>query len=85
MTAGTITLTVKEEDPVEVEITEGMTLSQVADAINASDAEVFASLVHDGTNYFLQVSAKESGHVIGGNPRCHHHRRKLHGRGRDSN
>lgn len=68
VTAGTITLTVKEEDPVEVEITEGMTLSQVADAINASDAEVFASLVHDGTNYFLQVSAKESGHVIGGNP-----------------
>jgi len=68
VTAGTLTLTVKDEDPVEVEITDGMTLGQVADAINASDAEVFASLVNDGTNYFLQVSAKESGHVIGGDP-----------------
>jgi len=65
---GTITLTVKDEDPVEVEITEGMTLTQVADAINASSAEVFASLLHDGVQSYLQISAKETGHVIGGDP-----------------
>ena len=65
--AGTITLTVLEEDPVEIEVTDGMTMSEVADAINASDAEVFASIINDGTNVYLQISAKETGHVIGGN------------------
>ncbi len=65
---GTITLTVKDEDPVEVEITEGMSLTEVANAINASDAEVFASLINDGVQSYLQISAKETGHVIGGDP-----------------
>ena len=68
VTAGTLNITVKEEDAVEIEITEGMTLGEVADAINASDAEVFASVISDGTNVYLQVSAKESGHVIGEDP-----------------
>jgi flagellar hook-associated protein 2 len=66
--AGTIDIQVKDEDAVEVEITAGMSLNEVADAINASDAEVFASVINDGTNVYLQVSAKESGHVIGEDP-----------------
>jgi flagellar hook-associated protein 2 len=68
VTAGTLNITVKDEDVVEIEITEGMSMGEVADAINASDAEVFASVINDGTNVYLQVSAKESGHVIGEDP-----------------
>lgn len=66
--AGSLTLTVKEEDAVTIDLTEGMTLSEVADAVNASDAEVFASIINDGTYSYLQISAKETGHVIGADP-----------------
>ena len=63
--AGTLTLTVKEEDPIEITIEKGDTVFDVVDTINASDAEVFASIINDGTNSYIQISSKDTGHVIG--------------------
>jgi len=63
---GTLKITVKDEDVVEVAITEGMTVLDTVDAINASDASVFASLINDGTNTYIQLASKDTGHVIGG-------------------
>lgn len=64
--AGTLTFTVKDEDPVEITITDGDTLADVAASINASDAAVSASLVNDGTNTYLYLTADETGHTVGG-------------------
>ena len=64
--AGTLTITVKDEDPVGVIIAEGDTLSDVVAAINASDAEVSASLVNDGTHTYMYIVASGSGHTVGG-------------------
>jgi len=62
---GTLTLTVKEEDPIEITIEKGDTVFDVVDSINASDAEVFASIINDGTSSYIQISSKETGHIIG--------------------
>lgn len=64
--AGTLTLTVAGEDPVAVSIGEGASLRDVVEAINASDAKVSASIVDDGTNSYLFLTALETGHAIGG-------------------
>lgn len=64
--AGTITLTAAGHDPVDVTIDEGDTLTQVVDKINASGARVDASIVRDGTSSYLQITASDSGHAIGG-------------------
>jgi flagellar hook-associated protein 2 len=63
--AGTLTLTVKEEDPIEITINKGDTVFDVVDAINASDVEVFASIINDGTSSYIQISSKDTGHIIG--------------------
>lgn len=64
--AGTLTIQTPGKDPIEVVIDEGMTLEGVVDRINGSGAAVDASIVRDGTSSFLQISASESGHAIGG-------------------
>lgn len=64
--AGTLTLTVKDDDPVDIAITEGMTLQDVANEINASDAAVSASIVNDGTSSYLFLTGLETGHTVGG-------------------
>lgn len=66
VTQGSIEITVAGDAMVAIEITDGMTLQEVAAAINASDAAVNASIINDGTQSYLQVSASEAGHAIGG-------------------
>ena len=63
---GTLTLTVKGADPVDVALEAGMTLQDAVEAINASGADVSASLVNDGTNTYLFLTALETGHTVGG-------------------
>lgn len=62
-TTGTGTLSIKigTGDAVEVSVTGGMTLSDIAKAINDSDAKVSATVINDGTTKHLVVSASESG------------------------
>jgi flagellar hook-associated protein 2 len=62
--AGTIEITVDGEtdDKVIITINEGDTLSEIADKINASDAEVNATLIFDGSDYRLQVVNKNTGY-----------------------
>jgi len=64
--AGTLTVQVKDGDPVDVTIAEGASLRDVVEAINASDAEVSASIVNDGTQSYLFLTSLETGHSIGG-------------------
>lgn len=64
--AGTLTIQTAGADPVDVTIEEGMTLDDVVDLINGSGAKVDASIVRDGTSSYLQLTATESGHTIGG-------------------
>ena len=63
VTAGTIKLSVNGEDPVEITIDEGDDLKSVTDKINASDADVHASLIYDGANYSLQLVSTTTGYT----------------------
>lgn len=63
VTAGTIKLAVNGEDPVEITIDEGDDLKSVTDKINASDADVHASLIYDGANYSLQLVSTTTGYT----------------------
>jgi flagellar hook-associated protein 2 len=64
--AGTITIETAGDTAIDVTIEAGDTLEDVVDRINASGAEVDAAIVSDGTSRYLQVTAAETGHVIGG-------------------
>ena len=66
--AGSLTIQTAGDEAVEVAIDEGMTLQDLVDRINASGAKVDASIVRDGTSSYLQITASESGHAIGGSP-----------------
>ncbi len=60
--AGTISLEVWGEDAVDVEITEGMTLTDVRDAIRASDADVTASILTVDSGTYLSITSNKTGH-----------------------
>lgn len=64
--AGTLSITAAGEDQVDIEIEDGDTLRDVADKINASGVGADAAIMFDGTSYFLQITASEAGHAIGG-------------------
>jgi len=59
-TAETIDITIGA-DTTTVNIDANASLQDVADAINASGAEVTAGIFYDGTNYFLQVVGNDTG------------------------
>ena len=63
ITAGTISIAVDGEDAVEVTIDEGDDLKTVVDKINATDADVQASLIYDGANYSLQIVNTNTGYT----------------------
>jgi flagellar hook-associated protein 2 len=67
MKEGTLTLDMKGQQ-YEIEIADGDTLSEVAEAINESDAPVTASVLFDGTNFVLSLTANSTGHTIGEDP-----------------
>ncbi len=58
--AGTLSIT-SGADTVDVAYDDTMSLSDVAQAINDSDAEVSASVIFDGTVHRLQVTSRETG------------------------
>lgn len=58
---GTISITVGSGTAVSVNIAASATLAQVRDAINASASEATASLINDGTNDILVLTAKNTG------------------------
>ncbi|MFH1810630.1 MAG: flagellar filament capping protein FliD [Pseudomonadota bacterium] len=60
--AGTLTVQVEGQDDVVVDVAEGMTLLDVAAAINASSARVTANVLQTGTAAYLDIVADDSGH-----------------------
>ncbi|HDH97239.1 MAG TPA: hypothetical protein ENF73_05905 [Proteobacteria bacterium] len=62
---GTVVITVGDDDPVTITLTEGNdTLEDLKDAINASDADVTASIINDGdasNPYRLVVTSNQTG------------------------
>lgn len=60
--AGSLTIAVQGQDDVVIDIAEGDSLVSVVDKINASGAQVSATLLFDGSQYYMDVSAQDSGY-----------------------
>jgi flagellar hook-associated protein 2 len=63
--AGTVTIALDDGTSEAITIAEGETLTDVKNKINAADLDVDASIINDGTNAYLQVVARNTGHTIG--------------------
>lgn len=59
--SGTLSITLGSGTAVDVDIAAGSTLANIRDAINASSAQVSASIINDGTNDFLMLTSDNSG------------------------
>ncbi|RME25580.1 MAG: hypothetical protein D6806_07635 [Deltaproteobacteria bacterium] len=66
--AGTLTITVQGQNPVDVTIDPGDTLADVAYKINTSGARVTAAVIDTGTSAYLTLYATDTGHEIGTSP-----------------
>ena len=64
---GTLHLDVMGER-FDIPVGDGSALSDVAFAINRSGAPVSATILNDGTNTFLSLSSRETGHPLGTDP-----------------
>ena len=64
----TLDIAVFGEDPVSIDITDGATLLEARDLINASGAEVSASIIDTGAGAYLSVTSTKEGFEVGGNP-----------------
>lgn len=53
---------------IDIDIADGATLQQAATAINDADAPVSAAVLFDGTNAYLSVTRKSTGHAVGAAP-----------------
>ncbi len=58
---GTLTIKVGDDDAANIDVTAGDSLSDIVEKINASDANVTASLMATGTGYRIQVAGKNAG------------------------
>ncbi|MFH0730471.1 MAG: flagellar filament capping protein FliD [Pseudomonadota bacterium] len=58
---GTLHLKVGTGDAIDIEVSTTDTLADVADAINDAEAGVHASVINDGTNSFLTLTADDTG------------------------
>ena len=58
---GTLTIQVGDGDPMEVSAGSNFTLQDLANAINSEKGDVTAGVIFDGSNYFLTLSANETG------------------------
>lgn len=58
---GTLSIKVGSGDSVDVSIAPGASLSDIAKAINNSEAKLTASVINDGTNKHLVLTAEETG------------------------
>ena len=64
--AGSITIDLDDGTQAVITVDVGDTLTDVKNKINAADLDVDASIIDDGTNAYLQVVARNTGHVVGG-------------------
>jgi flagellar hook-associated protein 2 len=58
---GTLTIQVGDGTAIEVSVASGDTLEDIADAINDAGGDVSAGLIYDGSDYYLALTAKETG------------------------
>lgn len=58
---GTLTIEAGNAAAVDINIDSSMSLNDIAQAINSSEANVDASVFYDGSSYRLQVSGRETG------------------------
>lgn len=58
---GTLSIKVGSGDSVDVSVAPGASLADIARAINGSTAKLTASVINDGTNKHLVLTAKDSG------------------------
>ena len=58
---GTLSITVGSNAAVDISVTSSMTLEDVVNAINSSEAGVSASLLFDGSNYRMQIAGADTG------------------------
>ncbi len=63
---GTLQLTVQGQTYAPITITDGMSLADVASAIQAQGAPVSAVVLNDGTNNYLSITATDTGLPSGG-------------------
>ncbi len=66
--AGTLSVTVRGGDPQTVAIEEGESLTAVAERFNQTVTGAFATIINDGTNSYLSITAEKSGHTAGLDP-----------------
>ncbi len=58
---GTLTLQVGSGDEMTIDVAADDTIQDVADAINDAEGDVTAGVIFDGTNYFLTLTATDTG------------------------
>lgn len=58
---GTLSIKVGSGDTVDVSVAPGASLSDIAKSINDSDAKLTASVINDGTNKHLVITAEDTG------------------------
>jgi flagellar hook-associated protein 2 len=58
---GTLHLSLGSNDPIDIEVASASTISDIANAINAADTGIYASVINDGTSSFLTLSGKQTG------------------------
>ena len=58
---GTLHLSLGSNDPIDIEVASGSTISDIAKAINAADTGIYASVINDGSSRILTLSAKQTG------------------------
>lgn len=63
---GTLALRVQGTDYDPITIADGTSLADVAEAIRASGAPVSAVVLNDGTNSYLSITARDTGHPLSG-------------------
>lgn len=62
---GTLSITVGADTQVDITVDASTTLESLAEDINASDADVTASIAFDGTDYRMMVSGNRTGETDG--------------------
>lgn len=63
--AGSLQIALDDGTSADITIEAGETLTAIKNKINAADLAVDASIIDDGTNAYLQISARNTGHKIG--------------------
>ena len=58
-------ITLDDGSSADITIAQGETLIDVKNKINAADLDVDASIINDGTNAYLQIVSRNTGHKVG--------------------